>query len=67
MTYVPSFMGKVNYFPTLPEVAVSIGVVAAGVLAFSLAVCYLPLFSKGAEESHEVTSGLQQAHAPSGD
>jgi Ni/Fe-hydrogenase subunit HybB-like protein len=67
MTYVPSFMGKVNYFPTLPEVAVSIGVVAAGVLAFSLAVRYLPLFSKEAEESHKVTPGLQHSNAPSGD
>ena len=45
MTYVPSFMSQVNYVPTLPEVAVSIGIVAAGVLAFTLAAKYLPLFT----------------------
>ncbi len=44
ITYVPSFMGKVTYFPTLPEVAVSIGIISAGVLAFTLAAKYLPLF-----------------------
>lgn len=45
ITYVPSFMSQVNYMPTLPEVAVSIGIVSAGVLAFTLAAKYLPLFS----------------------
>jgi Ni/Fe-hydrogenase subunit HybB-like protein len=44
ITYVPSFMDKVAYFPTLPEVAVSVGIVSAGVLAFTLAAKYLPLF-----------------------
>ncbi len=44
LTYVPSFMSNVDYFPTLPEVAVSFGIVAAGVLAFNLAAKYLPLF-----------------------
>jgi Ni/Fe-hydrogenase subunit HybB-like protein len=45
ITYVPSFMSQVNYMPTLPEVAVSIGIVSVGVLAFTLAAKYLPLFS----------------------
>ena len=57
ISYIPSFMSNVNYLPTLPEVAVSIGIVSAGVLAFNLAAKYLPVFE---QESHE-------AHAPSGD
>ncbi len=56
-TYIPSFMSNVKYFPTLPEVAVSIGIVSAGVLAFTLAAKYLPLFEHGKHD----------AHAPSGD
>lgn len=47
LTYIPTFMSKVDYFPTLPEVAVSFGIVAAGVLAFNLAAKYLPLFEHG--------------------
>ncbi|MCC7511227.1 MAG: Ni/Fe-hydrogenase cytochrome b subunit, partial [Anaerolineae bacterium] len=31
--YLPTFMGNVKYFPTLPEVAVSIGIFSAGILA----------------------------------
>ena len=57
MQYVPSFMSKVNYFPTLPEVAISIGIFSAGILAFGLAVKYLPVF----ESEH------QEAQTPSGD
>jgi Ni/Fe-hydrogenase subunit HybB-like protein len=57
LTYIPSFMGNVKYFPTLPEVAVSIGIVSAGVLAFTLAARYLPLFEPA---DH-------QGYAPSGD
>lgn len=34
--YLPTFMGNVKYFPTLPEVAVSIGIFSAGILAFGL-------------------------------
>ena len=56
MTYVPSFMGKVTYFPTLPEVAVSIGIVSAGVLAFTLAAKYLPLFEDGHHDHATQTS-----------
>ena len=57
ITYIPTFMGNVDYIPTLPEIAVSIGIVSAGVLAFNLAAKYLPVFE---HEGHE-------AHAPSGD
>jgi Ni/Fe-hydrogenase subunit HybB-like protein len=44
MFYLPTFMSNVDYFPTLPEVAVSIGIFAAGILAFGLAAKYLPVF-----------------------
>lgn len=44
LSYMPGFMGNVSYFPTLPEVAVSIGIFSAGILAFGLAVKYLPVF-----------------------
>jgi Ni/Fe-hydrogenase subunit HybB-like protein len=37
-------MGKVTYFPSIPEVAVSVGIFAAGIFAFGLAVKYLPIF-----------------------
>lgn len=64
MTYVPAFMGKVTYFPTFPEVAVSIGIVSAGVLAFTLAAKYLPLFET---EHHEVASHAPQVSVAAGD
>ncbi len=51
LSYVPAFMGHVTYFPTLPEISVSIGIVSAGVLAFTLAAKYLPLFEHG-EQAH---------------
>jgi Ni/Fe-hydrogenase subunit HybB-like protein len=44
MFYLPTFMSNVDYFPTLPEVAVSIGIFAAGIMAFGLAAKYLPVF-----------------------
>ncbi len=46
--YVPTFMNKVHYFPSLPEVAISMGIFSAGILAFGLAAKYLPVF----EEEH---------------
>jgi len=67
MMYVPAFMGKIAYLPTPPEVAVSIGIVSAGVLAFTLAARYLPLFSEHAGPHHEATARLRQAKSPSGD
>lgn len=42
--YMPTFMSNVKYFPTLPEVAVSIGIFSAGIMAFGLAAKYLPVF-----------------------
>ena len=54
MFYMPTFMSNVKYFPTLPEVAVSFGIFAAGILAFGLAAKYLPVF----EDEHS-----PQAHA----
>ena len=42
--YMPTFMGNVKYFPTFPEVSVSIGIFAAGILAFGLIAKYFPVF-----------------------
>ena len=47
LTYIPNFMSNVKYVPTIPEVAVSIGIVSAGVLVFNLASKYLPVFEGG--------------------
>jgi Ni/Fe-hydrogenase subunit HybB-like protein len=44
ITYVPRFMSNVNYMPTLPEISVSLGIFAAGILTFGLAAKYLPVF-----------------------
>jgi Ni/Fe-hydrogenase subunit HybB-like protein len=47
ITYLPSFMGNhVHYWPSLPEVSISIGIFSAGILAFGLAAKYLPLFEE---------------------
>jgi Ni/Fe-hydrogenase subunit HybB-like protein len=57
ITYVPTFMANhVHYWPSLPEVSVSIGIFSAGILAFGLAAKYLPLF----ESEHEA-EGVHQA------
>ena len=50
--YLPSFMSNVHYFPTLPEVLVSVGIFSAGIMAFGLAAKYLPVF-ENEEHSHE--------------
>lgn len=42
--YLPTFMSNVDYFPTFPEVAVSIGIFAAGIMAFGLIAKYFPVF-----------------------
>lgn len=57
ITYLPTFMSQVRYFPTLPEVSVSLGIFSAGILAFGLAARYLPVFES---EPHG-------SHTPSGD
>ncbi len=51
ITYIPTFMGQVTYFPSLPEVAISIGIFSAGILAFGLAVKYLPVFEETEAEA----------------
>jgi Ni/Fe-hydrogenase subunit HybB-like protein len=49
ISYIPTFMANnVHYIPSLPEVLISIGIFSAGILAFGLAVKYLPVF----EEEH---------------
>ena len=52
--YMPTFMSNVKYFPTLPEVAVSIGIFSAGIMAFGLAAKYLPVFE---DEHHAAPAG----------
>jgi Ni/Fe-hydrogenase subunit HybB-like protein len=52
ISYVPAFMGNVSYIPSLPEVLLSVGIFSAGILAFGLAVKYLPVFEP--EEHHAV-------------
>lgn len=46
ITYMPTFMDQVTYFPSLPEIAISVGIFSAGILAFALAAKYLPVFEK---------------------
>jgi Ni/Fe-hydrogenase subunit HybB-like protein len=55
LTYMPTFMSAVHYFPSLPEVLVSVGIFSAGLLAFGLAVKYLPVFETN-EEQHDIVS-----------
>jgi Ni/Fe-hydrogenase subunit HybB-like protein len=50
--YMPSFMGHVDYFPTIPEVAVSIGIFSAGIMAFGLLAKYFPVFEAEGHEAH---------------
>ena len=59
--YMPTFMSNVKYFPTLPEVAISIGIFSAGILAFGLAAKYLPVFEaeRETEETHHSVRGLK--------
>jgi Ni/Fe-hydrogenase subunit HybB-like protein len=55
ITYMPTFMDKVTYFPSLPEMFLSIGIFSAGILAFGLVVKYLPVFELE-EEDHSATA-----------
>jgi Ni/Fe-hydrogenase subunit HybB-like protein len=50
LTYLPSFMSSVHYVPSLPEVAISLGIFSGGILAFGLAVKYLPVFEQEHQE-----------------
>lgn len=67
--YLPTFMGNVDYFPTLPEVAVSIGIFSAGIMAFGLLAKYFPVFEAEheTEETHQPVRGLQPAISTSDD
>ncbi len=49
--YLPTFMGNVDYFPTLPEVSISLGIFSAGILAFGLISKYFPVF-ESEEHAH---------------
>jgi Ni/Fe-hydrogenase subunit HybB-like protein len=54
ITYMPTFMGNnIHYFPSLPEVLVSVGIFSAGILAFGLAAKYLPVFDAPEENEYE--------------
>ena len=50
--YLPDFMGNVKYFPTLPEVMVSVGIFSAGILAFGLIAKYFPVFEAEVHPAH---------------
>ena len=51
ITYLPTFMANhVHYWPSLPEVSVSIGIFSAGILAFGLIAKYFPLFDDGHQQ-----------------
>jgi Ni/Fe-hydrogenase subunit HybB-like protein len=50
--YMPTIMGHVDYFPTIPEAAVSIGIFSAGILAFGLISKYFPVFESEHHEAH---------------
>lgn len=67
--YLPTFMGNVDYFPTFPEVAVSIGIFSAGIMAFGLAAKYFPVFEAEhvTEEVHQPAHGYQPVSAPGDD
>jgi Ni/Fe-hydrogenase subunit HybB-like protein len=46
LTYIPTFMNQVHYVPSLAEISISVGIFSAGILAFGLAVKYLPVFEE---------------------
>ena len=57
MTYIPTLMANnAHYWPSLPEVSVSIGIFAAGILTFGLVAKYLPLFENEEEAHHPAVS-----------
>jgi Ni/Fe-hydrogenase subunit HybB-like protein len=51
LTYLPTFMANhLHYWPSLPEVSVSIGIFSAGILVFGLIAKYFPLFDDGHQQ-----------------
>lgn len=65
--YLPTFMGNVDYFPTFPEVAVSIGIFSAGIMAFGLIAKYFPVFEAEHETEEAHAHGLQAVPVPGDD
>ena len=64
LTYIPTFMSNVKYIPSLPEILVSMGIFAGGILAFGLAVKYLPVFEKPEEtEHHQEKPAIPNIHS----
>jgi Ni/Fe-hydrogenase subunit HybB-like protein len=53
LSYLPTFMGKVTYVPSLPEVLLSVGIFSFGILAFGLAAKYLPVFDAEEHQAKE--------------
>jgi Ni/Fe-hydrogenase subunit HybB-like protein len=53
LSYLPTFMGNVNYVPSLPEVLLSVGIFSFGILAFGLAAKYLPVFEAEEHQAKE--------------
>lgn len=52
LTYVPTFMGKVTYFPSITEILVSAGIFSFGILAFGLIAKYFPVFEAEGHGAH---------------
>jgi membrane protein implicated in regulation of membrane protease activity len=52
--FAVSHLTDVSYFPSLPEVSISLAIFSFGILAFALAARYLPLF-EDESESHPAT------------
>lgn len=64
LTYIPKFMAdNVHYLPSLPEISISLGIFSAGILAFGLAVKYLPLFE---DEGEHLEAPDKRPLSPSG-
>jgi len=58
LTYIPNLMQfNAHYWPSLPEVSVSVGIFAAGILTFGLVAKYLPLFENEEEAHHSAVPG----------
>ena len=66
LTYMPTFMSKVTTSRLFPRSALSIGIFSAGILAFGLAVKYLPVFEPAAGENpgHRLRKLLQLVRDP---
>ncbi len=52
LTYAPTFMDKVTYFPSITEILVSVGIFSFGILAFGLLAKYFPVFETEPHGAH---------------